>query len=96
MIGHDDKPDTPAALMGQLGMEDPEDHLLGPIVVEEPTTPVAREGNEVSVTFAVVGALGDHEPSLGHAVRLLKPLVASRPGQQVVRATPRRSSSIGV
>ncbi len=43
----------------------------------------------MGVAFPLGRPLGDHAPSLGHATTRLKPLVASRPGQQVVPATPR-------
>jgi len=88
VVGHDDEADASAILQGQLGAEDPEHDALSPIVVEEPTAAVAREGHEVRVALPVVGALEYLAEGLGMARVPDEPRVAARPGQQVVRAIP--------
>ena len=86
MVRHDDKADATASLLGQLGSKHAEHDLLCPVAVEKTPPLVAREREKMGVPLGIEDSPTLHLLMVNVPERFRKPLVASRPGQQVVRA----------
>ena len=76
--GPDDEADARPALQRRLGIAHAKDDLLGPVVVEQPTTGAGGR-HEVGGSLSIVGPIPGHPARLSESGLSLKLRVAARP-----------------